>query len=103
MTWKINFPDEWAEKLEEIYRAQEKPRFYKFSVDLNDQFMYLEDCLEGYNITVDVKRVRQNCDNIHVTVAGDRDQIAWMDSKLIAYSTREQHKHLLVLEWDNGL
>lgn len=91
-----------VDRMEEIYRAQERPRFYKWSIDLNDQWEYLEERMHRAGIDLTVTKVKQNCDNMHVTVLGDADQVAWMDMALLVWSNNRRCKHLLVLEHSNG-
>lgn len=45
------------------------------------------------------KSLRQNCDNIHVMVYGDRDQVSAMDMKLLTHAQNKKFTHLVVLEW----
>lgn len=94
----LSFSDGVVDRMEEIYRAQEKPRFYKWSLDLNDQWEYLEERMHKAGITFNVVKVKQNCDNMHVTLEGDVDQVAWMDMALLLWSLKKRCKHLLVLE-----
>lgn len=98
----LSFIDGVEEHMEDIYQAQEKPRFYKWTVDLNSQFQYLEDRMNRAGIDFTVTRVRQNCDNMHLTVSGDPDQVAWMDMAVLAWSNNKRCKHLLVLEHVDG-
>lgn len=72
--------------------------FYKWTIDLNDQWVYLEERIHRAGIDFTVTRVRQNCDNMHVTIDGDPDQVAWMDMALLVWSNNKRCKHLLVLE-----
>ncbi|AIA64783.1 hypothetical protein HL10_gp253 [Cronobacter phage CR8] len=94
----LHFKDGVVDRMEEIYRAQEKPRFYKWTIDLNDQWVYLEERIHRAGIDFTVTGVRQNCDNMHVTIDGDPDQVAWMDMALLVWSNNKRCKHLLVLE-----
>lgn len=98
----LSFADGVVDRMEEIYRAQEKPRFYKWSIDLNDQLEYLEERMNRANIDFTVTKVRQNCDNMHLTVTGDPDQVAWMDMALLVWANNKRCKHLLVLEHIDG-
>lgn len=95
---KLIFNDELSEQLENIFRAQEKPRFYLWCTELNDQFEYLEGILEGRGVELTVAKVRQNCDNLCLSVIGDADEVAWMDMALLVYGHNRRYKHLLVLE-----
>lgn len=95
---KLIFSDELSEQLENIFRAQEKPRFYTWSVELNEQFEYLEGILEARGVELTVAKVRQNCDNLCLSVIGDADEVAWMDMALLVYAHNHRYKHLLVLE-----
>lgn len=98
----MNYGKGIAERMEEIYLAQEKPRFYKWVVELNDQLAYLEMRVHKANIDLDIVGIRQNCDNMHLVVEGDSDEIAWMDMALLARGNRMNYKHFLVLEHGNG-
>lgn len=98
----LSFAEGVVDRMEEIYRAQEKPRFYKWSIDLNDQLEYLEERMNRANIDFTVMKVRQNCDNMHLTVTGDPDQVAWMDMALLVWANNKRCKHLLVLEHIDG-
>lgn len=95
---RLNFSDELADKLENIYAAQPRPRLYAWSVELNDQFLFLEKKMGKAEIDFIVVSVRQNCDNLHVSVHGDPDRVAQMDLVLLGYSNRKSYKHLLILE-----
>lgn len=94
----LKFSDGVVDRMEEIYRAQEKPRFYKWCVDLNSQIVFLEEKMWKANVDLEVVKVKQNCDNMHFTVVGDPDQVAWMDMALLGWSHNKKCKHLLVLE-----
>lgn len=95
---RLKFTDELATVLEDIYQAQKRPRLYAWTVELNEQFLFLEARMERADIDLTVIRVRQNCDNLHVTVQGDADRVAQMDAMLIGHSVRKNYKHLLILE-----
>lgn len=94
----LRFSDGVVDRMEEIYRAQDKPRFYKWCVDLNSQIVFLEEKMWKANVDLEVVKVKQNCDNMHFTVAGDPDHVAWMDMAVLAWSHNKKCKHLLVLE-----
>lgn len=94
----LNFSGGVVDRMEEIYRAQEKPRFYKWTIDMNDQLEYIEERINRAGIDLTVTKVKQNCDNMHFTVSGDPDHVAWMDMALLAWSHNRRCKHLLVLE-----
>lgn len=94
----LNFKEGVVNRMEEIYLAQEKPRFYKWSVDLNDQLDYLEGRMNRANIDLTVTKVRQNCENMCLTVDGDSDHVAWMDMALLNWSYNKGLQHLLILE-----
>lgn len=94
----LTFIDGVVDRMEEIYRAQEKPRFYKWTIDMNDQLAYLEERVTLAGIDLTITKVRQNCDNMHMTVSGDPDHVAWMDMALLVWSHNKKCKHLLVLE-----
>lgn len=98
----LNFNEGVVDRMEEIYRAQEKPRFYKWTIDLNDQLGYLEERMYRAGIDFTVTRVRQNCDNMCMTIDGDPDQVAWMDMALLVWANNKRCKHLLVLEHIDG-
>lgn len=98
----LKFNDGVVDIIEEIYRAQERPRFYKWSIDLNDQWEHLEGHLNRREIDFTVTKVRQNCDNLHVTIVGDPDHVAWMDMSLLVWAHCHKAKHLLVLEHVDG-
>lgn len=95
---RLRFTDELADQLEDIYRSQERPRFYFWSDELNDQFKFLEKRMARADIYFTALRSRQNCDNLHITVQGDPDRVSQMDAMLLAYSHRKGYKHLLILE-----
>lgn len=94
----LNFSDGVVDRMEEIYRAQDKPRFYKWTTDLNDQLEYVEERINLAGIDLTVTKVKQNCDNMHMTVSGDPYHVAWMDMALLVWSHNRRCKHLLVLE-----
>lgn len=94
----LRFSDGVVDRMEEIYRAQERPRFYKWCVDLNSQIVFLEERMWKANINLEVVKVKQNCDNMHFTVSGDPDHVAWMDMALLVWSHNKKCNHLLVLE-----
>lgn len=94
----LNFIEGVVENMEEIYLAQEKPRFYKWSIDLNDQLEYLEERMHLAGIDFTVTKVKQNCDNMHLTIDGDPDHVSWMDMALLVWSHNKGCKHMLVLE-----
>lgn len=98
---RLEMSDELIDKLEAIYKAQEKPRFYKFSYELNAQLIYLCKRLNWMDYTFKVVNVRQNCDNLHITLSGDADQIAWADASIMRWSHTSRFSHFIVLEWDN--
>lgn len=94
----LKFGEGVVDRVEDIYLKQEKPRFYKWSLDLNEQFKYLEGRMERAEIAFTVTRARQNCENLHLTVEGDPDEVSWMDMALLVWSYNKGMKHLLVLE-----
>lgn len=94
----LKFTDAMVDKLEDIYRAQEKPRFYSWAFELNDQFKVLEERMSMAGVSFVVTNVRQNCDNLCLSVSGEPDEVAWMDMALLGYSNRKRYKHLLILE-----
>ena len=94
----LKFTDELADDLEKIYLAQERPRFYKWSLQLNSQFAFLEEKMDNLGLEFDVAKVRQNCDNLHVSVKGDVNQVARMDMALLLWAHQRSMEHYVVLE-----
>lgn len=89
--------DNVIEKMEEIYKAQSKPRYYKWLVDLNYQFDWLEKLLEKHDTDLEVVNVEQDGDNFILVCAGDKDRIACVDMSLLVYARKNKFKHMLIL------
>lgn len=98
----LSFAEGVVDKIEEIYLAQEGPRFSKWTSDLNQQIVYLEQRMRQASIDFTVVKVRQNCDNMHLTIDGDADQVSWMDMALLVWAHNRRLDHMLVLEHIDG-
>lgn len=98
---QIEMTDDQIDLLERIYffEGQDYRARLKRQYQFNEQFLFVEDLMERRNIKFVTKSLRQNCDNIHVMVYGDRDQVAAMDMKLLTHAHNKKFTHLVVLEW----
>lgn len=97
---QIEMTDEQVDVLESIYffEGQDYKERLARRYQFNEQFLYIEDVMEKRGIKFVTEKVRQNCDNIHVSVKGDPDEVAWMDMALLVYAHQKKFKHLVVLE-----
>lgn len=96
---QLKFTDELADKLEMIFGAQPKPfPFYRWCVEINEQFLYVEEVMKGRGYEFDVVGVRQNCHNLHISLKADPDEISAIDANLLREQTIKGYTHCLVLE-----
>jgi hypothetical protein len=90
--------DEIIEKMEEIYKSQGKPRYYKWLVDLNYQHEWLDKLLEKHEADINVVDVCQEEDNFVLFCKGDKDIIVCVDMGLLVYARNNKFKHMLILK-----
>lgn len=97
--------DDVIDKMEEIYKSQSKPRYYKWLIDLDYQFKWLEERLDKHDADLEVVDVEQDKDNFNLVCVGDKDIIACIDMSLLVYSRNNKFKYMLTLKngGDNDL